>query len=218
MRVTAKTKEETRARILEAAGKLLKTKGFYKTTTRDITRATGIAAGTLFNYFATKEELALALVSVCLSDAEADFQRRRHGGENLEELLFAHVAAGLRRLRAHRGYVEEVLRAGVGQSERSPAAGEGQRIRASHLGTVSELIAASDGEPRERAQWPSPSSLDLHLYWTLFLGVLNFWAGDDSPHQEETLALLDQSMKLFVESLAERQDRKLEVNDGPISG
>jgi len=209
MRVTAKTKAETRARILEASGKLFKTNGFSRTTTRDIARATRIAAGTLFNYFATKEELALALVGVCLSDAEADFQRRRHGGETLEELLFAHAAASLRRLRPHRGYVEGVLRAGAGPSGRSRMAGEGERIRATHLGTVTQLIEASDGVP---------SGLDLHLYWTLLLGVLNFWAGDESPQQEETLALLDQSMKLFVESLAGNQDRRLEVNDGPISG
>ena len=201
MRITAKAKAETRARILEAAANLFQINGFSQTTTRDIARATGLATGTLFNYFATKEELALNLVGTCLRDAEADFQKRRHGGESLEELLFAHVASTLRHLGEHRGYAETVLRAA--------ATGERERIRAAHLGAVTQLIEASDG---------APSGLDLHLYWTLFLGVLNFWAGDESPHQEETLALLDQSMKLFVECLAGRQDRSLEVNDGQISG
>ena len=38
----------------------------------------------------------------------------------------------------------------------------------------------------------------LHLYWSLYLGVLSFWAGDPSPHQEDTLALLDQGVRMFA--------------------
>lgn len=38
----------------------------------------------------------------------------------------------------------------------------------------------------------------LQLYWTLYLGVFAFWAADESPHQEDTLALLDRSLKLFA--------------------
>ena len=201
MRITAKAKAETRAKILETSANLFKRKGFSQTTTRDIARATGIATGTLFNYFATKEELALALVGACLRDAEADFEKRRRGGESLEELLFAHVAEALRHLQAHRGYVGNVLRTGAGPSERSHERGEAERIRATHLGTVTQLMGTSDGTPLEGSHGLSPSGLDLHLYWTLYLGVLNFWADDESPHQEETLALLDQSMKLFAESL-----------------
>lgn len=219
VRITAKAKAENRDRILEAAANLFKTNGFSQTTTRDISRATGLATGTLFNYFATKEELAVTLVGSCLSDAEADFQKRRRGGESPEELLFAHVAAILRHLREHRGYVEGVLRTGTGSSVNSHEAGEAERIWANHLGIVTQLVGAGfEAAPVEGTHGLMPSGLDLHLYWTLFLGVLNFWAGDESPHQEETLALLDQSMRLFVDSLAGRQDRTLEVNDGPISG
>jgi AcrR family transcriptional regulator len=218
MRITTKARAENRIRILKEAANLFKNKGFSQTTTRDIARATGIATGTLFNYFATKEDLVLALVGICLKDAEADFQRRRHGGENLDELLFAYAATSLRHLRHHRGYVEIVLRAGTGSSQKSRKAGEAERIRAAHLETVTELIGAFDGESLEGVQSFSPTGLDLHLYWTLFLGVLNFWAGDESPHQEETLALLDQSMKLFVESLAGRQNPSMEVDDGQIPG
>jgi hypothetical protein len=38
----------------------------------------------------------------------------------------------------------------------------------------------------------------LYLYWTLFTGVLEFWAKDRSPRQEDTLALLDQSLAMFT--------------------
>jgi hypothetical protein len=47
----------------------------------------------------------------------------------------------------------------------------------------------------------------MHLYWTLFLGVVAYWSGDDSPNQEDTLAVLDQSMHVFVTSLVNPPSR-----------
>ena len=52
-------KEKTRRAILRAALALFAEKGFYNTTTKAISRKAGIAEGTLFNYFETKEDLAL---------------------------------------------------------------------------------------------------------------------------------------------------------------
>jgi AcrR family transcriptional regulator len=52
-------KEKTRKAILRAALALFAEKGFYQTTTKAIARKAGIAEGTLFNYFETKEDLAL---------------------------------------------------------------------------------------------------------------------------------------------------------------
>ncbi len=52
-------KEKTKQAILAAALKLFAEKGFYNTSTRAISRKAGIAEGTLFNYFETKEDLAL---------------------------------------------------------------------------------------------------------------------------------------------------------------
>ena len=218
MRITNKAKAETRTKILEVAANLFKKDGFSQTTTRDIAQAAEIATGTLFNYFPTKEDLVLALVGICLNDAEAEFQRRRRGEATADELLFAHAAVGMRYLRAHRGYVEGVLRTGAGPSQKGRLSEQAERIRAAHLETVQQLIASSRETSGEGIQNISATGLDLHLYWTLFLGVLNFWASDESPHQEETLALLDQSMKLFVESLEGRHKSSLEVNNGPITG
>jgi hypothetical protein len=44
------------------------------------------------------------------------------------------------------------------------------------------------------------------LYWTLYTGLLTFWASDSSRKQEETLALLDQSIAMFVGWLSENRD------------
>ena len=46
--------------------------------------------------------------------------------------------------------------------------------------------------------FPDVSPIALQVYWTLYIGVLSFWAADKSPKQEDTLALLDQSIAMFV--------------------
>jgi hypothetical protein len=42
------------------------------------------------------------------------------------------------------------------------------------------------------------SPIAIQLYWTLYTGVLVFWASDSSPRQEDSLALLDESLSMFV--------------------
>ena len=47
----------------------------------------------------------------------------------------------------------------------------------------------------------------LQLYWTLYTGVLQYWAHDKSPKQELTLALLDQSLAMFAGWLNNQQNQ-----------
>jgi len=42
------------------------------------------------------------------------------------------------------------------------------------------------------------SATALQLFWTLYTGVLLFWAADASVKQEDTLALIDDSINMFV--------------------
>jgi AcrR family transcriptional regulator len=43
--------------ILDAAARLFATKGFHRTTTREIAEAADVAEGTLYNYFENKNDL-----------------------------------------------------------------------------------------------------------------------------------------------------------------
>jgi len=193
MRVTAETKLATRRRILEAARDCFSNVGFEAATTREIAAAAGIAAGTLFNYFPAKEAIAMALVTQELGQARRQFEGRQRG-ESLEEDLFALIAAELRSLQPHRGYLRPVLETALSPLVRAEISPEGEEIRVEHLETVGRLIAA-------RAPGKSPSPIVFNLYWTLYTGVLAFWAGDSSPHQEDTLAVLDHYVRAFVNSL-----------------
>jgi AcrR family transcriptional regulator len=193
MRITAAAQEATRRRILEIAHERFAAQGFDAVTTRDVARAARIATGTLFNYFATKEAIAAALVAEALTEARVGFRARRRRGDSLEEDLFALVAAELRALRPHRNYLGPVLETALGPlATRRGDAGETTRL--DHLEVVVQLLE-SDGRPGPI----DPGS--AHLYWILYVGVLSFWAHDPSPNQEDTLAVLDQSLRAFVSIL-----------------
>ncbi|MFQ5490511.1 MAG: TetR/AcrR family transcriptional regulator [Phycisphaerae bacterium] len=191
--MTAETRAKTRDKILEAACRLIASQGFDGTTTRDIATEAGIATGTLFNYYPSKEALGMSLLSAALERADAGFRASRRGDESLEELLFAHIIAGLRSLAPYRQTVGPIVESGLSPFT-ADSASIGQRLRAEHLETVANLIAEHDA-------MPAPSFVAMHLYWTLYLGVLAFWSGDPSPNQEDTLVVLDQSLRLFVSSL-----------------
>ena len=198
MRVTAETKKATRQKILDAAQALFRTTGYESTTTRDIARAAGIATGTLFNYFPTKE----AIVTGLIVDSQS---RSAHGShsephESLEEALFAHTAAGLRVLKPYRKYLTPVLDTALSPLAESNRNDVGQSLRTDHLETVVELA-------RQHKLEAALSPVALQMYWTLYLGVLSFWTSDKSPKQEDTLALLDQSLAMFVSWLRGGDER-----------
>jgi AcrR family transcriptional regulator len=187
MRVTAETKAATRQRILEAAQRLFAAGGFETSTTRDIADAAGIASGTLFNYFPTKEALLASLAAEAVAGLNRDFEET--AGDALEEDLFAFVAAGLRRLKPLRKHLRVLLETALNPLATAPSE-EAQSLRVSHLETVARLA--------QKRGTGELSPVALHLYWTLYTGLLMFWAQDRSPRQEDTLALLDDSLAMFV--------------------
>src|SRR6266567_7247461 len=89
MRVSAQTKAATR--------------------TRDLAQAAGIASGTLFNYFPTKEAIVACLASEASAAAIAEAESRSGTAATLEEALFVLIAAGLRRLKHLRRYLPAIL-------------------------------------------------------------------------------------------------------------
>src|SRR5215470_16203742 len=53
---------DTRQHILDTAERILQERGLARVTTRDITRAAGLAEGTLYVHFPHKEDLFLAII------------------------------------------------------------------------------------------------------------------------------------------------------------
>lgn len=200
MRVTPETRERTRAELLQTGAELFAEVGFGAATTRELARRARVAAGTVFNYFASKEALAAAVLASALAEAWEERERERRAGESAGESLFALVATELRHLAPHRAWVAELVESGLSPLRRGADEGVAA-LRAAHLARVEDEL--------RRGGLRAPDEVALHLYWTLYLGVLSFWSHDASERQSATLALLDRSMRLFVR--AQREDEPAEV-------
>jgi AcrR family transcriptional regulator len=193
MRITAEEKTATRQRILDAAIQAFRKRGFESTTTRDIAGAAGIATGTLFNYFATKEAIVEFLAEQSLTKARSGFDREAVEG-GLDEALFAYVAAELRQLKPLRAFITPLLETSLCPLAVARRCDSNDALRVEHMETVA-LLARKYG-------FSELSPVTLQVYWALYIGVLAFWAADESPKQEDTLALLDESLAMFVAWLA----------------
>lgn len=195
MRISEQAKQENRARIMEKAAELFSGKGFEDTTTRDIALAAGLAAGTMFNYFPSKETLAMTMVTEVFRQGTEDFRRRRTGEEDLTEELFLFIASGLRRLQPLRPFVGPVLERSLSPFPRKTVCQEGEAARVEHLKSVQEIISS-------HGFTAAPDYVAMTIYWSLYLGILAFWANDTSPNQEESRALIDYSLRFFVQAIS----------------
>lgn len=200
MRVSKETKEKTRQKIVDTARDLFTHKGFEQATTRDLAAQAGIAVGTLFNYFPSKEALGMEIIAEALESGRQEYVALRRGSESLEEELFLFAITGLNELKPHRAYLAPVVESALSPFANSRGNETGERVRIEHLEDVAAIVSA-------HARTGQPSFVAIHLYWALYLGVLAFWSQDESPDQEDTLVLLDQSMRLFVASLDSNQSR-----------
>lgn len=195
MRISEQSKQENRRRILEKAAEIFADKGFDDTTTRDIALASGLAAGTLFNYFPSKETLAMTMVAEAFDQGREDFLRRRTGEEDLAEDLFLFVASGLRRLQPLRPFLGPVLERSLSPFPRRTVCQEGDAARLQHLAVVQDIISRHGFSE-------APDYVAMTIYWSLYLGILAFWTSDLSPNQEESRALIDYSLSFFVKVIS----------------
>jgi AcrR family transcriptional regulator len=78
-------KEERKQHILKAAAELFGESSYNRVSMQDVARKSGIAKGTVYLYFQTKEELFLALLNEAFSAWFANLQQRLQTGLPLEE-------------------------------------------------------------------------------------------------------------------------------------
>lgn len=79
MNIRQRQKAQTREKVLATAKDLFIARGTLRTTTLDIARACGVAHGTVFVHFATKDELIVAILEEELKRMATDvFELARH--------------------------------------------------------------------------------------------------------------------------------------------
>ena len=192
----ARQKADVRGRIVTAALSLFQSKGFDATTTRQIARKAGIAEGTVFNYFRTKEDIALDFFEREVDNAIAAVRSSpRLRKAPLEEKLFALIQSQFEFLAPYDRFIGTAfVEALKPASPLGIFSRKAQAIRLRYIAFVQELFEES---------WPKRTAIPVgwwapEAFWIYYLVALLFWLQDTSPQKQNTLAFLDRTLKAGV--------------------
>ncbi|MDX6290760.1 MAG: hypothetical protein QOH42_2559 [Blastocatellia bacterium] len=195
----AQSKEAIRKRIVSAALNLFQTKGFDATTTKAIARKAGVAEGTVFNYFKSKEDIALHFFEQEVDQAIAAVRENpRLRKAPLEEKLFTLVHSQLEFLAPHERFIGAAfIHALKPASQLGIFSHRAQALRHRYVGFVQELFEESLPKRQQSPlSWVAPEA-----FWIFYLGALLYWLHDSSPGKQHTLAFLDRSLSIGVAML-----------------
>lgn len=192
-------KEETKKRILKAALALFKERGMEATTTRAIAKRAGIAEGTLFNYFKTKEDLALYFFHKETDDLIEWFYRNAQLRKApLAEKLFGIIHRQLEYIEPYEDFIGAVFWRSLQPASRlSPLSFESQELRVKYLRFIRDILA----EAEESEEIPHVGSLGAYGVGLFYLGIVTYWLQDNSRGKQKTLALLDRALSFGTRAL-----------------
>jgi AcrR family transcriptional regulator len=187
-----RNKERTKERILNAALRLFTEKGLEATTTKEVSSQAGIAEGTLFNYFKTKEDLALYFfqreTEALVKWFRADVRLQK---VPLPEQLFAIIHRQLEYIEPYEDFIGAVFcRALQPSSTLSPLSFESQQLRLKYLRFIREILA----EAERKHAIPRVGDLGAYAVGLFYLGIVAHWLQDVSRGKQKTLALLDRAL------------------------
>ncbi len=185
-RVSARTRQTTRARLLAAAAQEFGRAGFERANVDAISLAAGYAKGTIYNYFPAKEELFLAVVAEASARAtessaapdEATARRK------LDTILAGFCAWASRNDAFARVLVRECLMGTPGLYAQVIGS------EAPLVGKLAEAVREGAGRGELRADL-SPELLALAIAGLCDLALAQHWASDGtSPGIDEIPGLV----------------------------
>ena len=189
----AQNKERTKREILRAALELFSRRGFFRTTTKQISEKARIAEGTLFNYFKTKEDLALYFFEQELGGLIEWYHRQHELQEAaLPEKLFAIIHHHLERISPYEEFIGAVyLRALQPVSRLNLLSLETQELNLRYLRFIQQILKDTE----EKGEIPEIGDFGAYAFGVFHLAIITYWLQDGSRGKENTLALLDRSLK-----------------------
>ncbi|MEM7011573.1 MAG: TetR/AcrR family transcriptional regulator [Verrucomicrobiota bacterium] len=189
-----KKKDKTKKAILKAALDSFAKKGFHRTTTKEISERAGIAEGTLFNYFAAKEDLALFFIEQEVSGLISWYESEQEIQDApVAEKLFAIMHRYLESVSPYEDFVEAVyLRALHPSSKLNPLSLDGQEVNLQYLQFIRGILR----EAEAAGEIPAFGDFGAYGFGLFQLGILTHWLQDKSENKEDTLALLDRCLNI----------------------
>lgn len=145
--------DRRRTQILDAAARVFADRGYHRTTVRDVAREAGIADGTIYLYFTSKQELLLALIAQLGRVAERRADMAEHAGMDVRTFSRTYIGRRFADLREVHRLFAAVLPEILADAE----------LREGFSERVADAYAAADAELERRALLGELGSLDPQL-------------------------------------------------------
>jgi AcrR family transcriptional regulator len=201
-RVTEEIKQSNRTRLLEAAAREFARVGVDRANINDISLSAGLAKGTVYNYFASKEALFLAVVEEACTRA-AEGAERLPGDASTARRLQALLASDIEWVRRDEDFARVLVREALTADRRFYS--EIVAAVAPFIERVSEVLA--DGVARgEVRRDVSVQQLALTFTGMGELALIQHWGSVGAwPTLEEIPELVT---RLFLEGAGVRVSRR----------
>ena len=188
-----KKSDETKKKIVVTAIALFCEKGFDETTMRDMADKAGVALGTYYYYFKTKEEVILAFYHQTQKEAGEEALKICRQKGDLREKILKIINYKFEQYKPYRPLLSVLSRvAGNTAHPLSPFSIHTKEIRDEAVFLFEEAIHSVSYK----------ISKDLrpylaHLLWFYQMGVIFFWLNDESENQINTKFLTETSLDII---------------------
>jgi AcrR family transcriptional regulator len=162
---------ETREKLYRTAMELFAKRGFFETTTEDITDAADVGQGTFFNYFPTKSHVLIVLFEKQRDKIATAEQEAEAGKLPIRDVLVRFIHSIVEELSRSQALTRSLLTAFASQDEVRGLVTDTLSRGREHLGRICEI-----GQERgEISRHRKPADLAMAFQRSV-LGTLLIWA------------------------------------------
>ncbi|HEX6912755.1 MAG TPA: TetR family transcriptional regulator [Longimicrobium sp.] len=191
--------EQTRALILETAVQMFMERGYEETTMRAIAERAGVALGSAYYYFRSKEQLIQGFYARTHEEHLAACAHVLRTERTLRGRLHGVMAAKLRTAEPYHRFSGVLFRTAADpESPLNPFSAESLPTRLEAIAVFAEVVRGA-----EDRKIPGDLEKDLpELLWTYHMGVILFWIHDRSPGRVRTWRLMERTVDLVARLVA----------------
>jgi AcrR family transcriptional regulator len=194
-RATPKS-EETRQRILAAALRVFRKRGFDAATMRQVAAEAQVAIGAAYYYFDSKDAIVMAFYEQAQDEIAPALDALLAKSRTLEQRLRGIIGQKIEYFASNRALVGALSSHIDPEHPLSPFSKATAPIRDRDIAFFTRAV--------EDSKLRLPHSILPHLprlLWLYQMGILLFWVYDRSPHQQRTHLLFDKTLQMMLLAL-----------------
>jgi AcrR family transcriptional regulator len=191
--------EQTRQLIMETAVQMFMERGYEETTMRAVAERAGVALGSAYYYFRSKEQLIQAFYGRTHQEHLAAAAETLRTQRTLRDRLHGVMVAKLRTIEPYHRFSAVLFRSAADpESPLNPFSAESLPSRLEATELFAEVVRGA-----EDRKIPKDLEKELpDLLWTYHMGVILFWIHDRSPGRARTWRLMERTVDLIARLVA----------------